>query len=139
MKNTRLEILIEAEADRNVHVKTELVELLMPEYNSMLDAQEICQTIKKHLKNRVRMITISVIIYEQGNYTWNNNNIKESIRFIKKDYDGIEYEKRYISNGSYPESNNPFSHSTKDVLASIKELANTANNCQLNHIREINK
>jgi hypothetical protein len=138
MKNTRLEILIESEPERSVSVKTEVIEILMPEYNTMLDGSEICKTIKKYLKNKVKMVTISVIVYEQGNYTWNNSNIKDSIRFIKKDYDGIEFEKRPIFNGSYPDSF-AFSYATKDILESIKDLANTANNCQLNNIRDINK
>jgi len=137
MKNTRLEILIESEPERNVSVKTEVIEILMPEYNTMLDVQEISKTIKKYLKNKVKMVTISVIVYDYGNYTWNNSNIKDSIRFIKKDYNGIEFEKRPILNGSYPVPYMLFSYGTKDILESIKDLANTANNCQLNSIRNI--
>ena len=137
MKNTRLEILIESEPERKVSMKTEVIEILMPEYNTMIDVQEICKTIKKYLKNKVKMVTISVIVYEQGNYTWNNSNIKDSVRFVKKDWDGIEFEKRPISNGSYPEPYMKFSYGTKDILESIKDLANTANNCQLNNIRDI--
>ena len=90
MKNTRLEILIESEPERKVSMKTEVIEILMPEYNTMIDVQEIFKTIKKYLKNKIKMVTISVIVYEQGNYTWNNSNIKDSIRFVKKNWDGIE-------------------------------------------------
>lgn len=137
MKNTRLEILIESEPERNVSVKTEVIEILMPEYNTMLDAKEICKTIKKYLKDKVKMVTISVIVYEKGMYNWNANNIKDSIRFVKKNWNGIEFEKRPISNGSYPEPCIKFSYGTKDIIESIKDLANTANNCQLNNIRDI--
>jgi hypothetical protein len=135
MKNVRFSIEIESQPSLRVKVETKISETLFPEYNYQLDPNEIVKDSKAHIKN-AEMITISIIEYAPNDYNWGINHLVKSVRFIKRNYDGLEWEKRPMVNGMYPDRENVWGVTTKEVHAEIVEFCKSANNLHLDNIRK---
>lgn len=136
MKSVRFQINIEGQPSRIRSVKTEISDTLFPQYNFNLDHNEILKESKVHLKN-AKMVTITILEYEDGDYAWTYAHMKHSVRFLKRDYDGVEWEKRPMSSkGGYPDRENVWAVSMKDIYAEIIEYCRIANNLHLDNIRK---
>lgn len=136
MKNVRFEIKIESQPTRIRSVNTEISDTLFPQYNFNLDSDEILKESKKHLKN-AKMVTITILEYEDGDYAWTYAHMKHSVRFIERNYDGVEWEKRPMGSGRYPDRENVWAVILKDIYAEIVEYCNIANNLHIDNIRKL--
>jgi hypothetical protein len=134
MKNVRFEIEIESQPSTRTRVDAKISDTLFPEFNTQLDPAEILKESKAYIKN-AQMITITVLEYNKNDYRWGIDHIKKSVRFIKRNYDGVEWEKRPSVNGSYLQRENVWGVNAKDIHAEIVDFCKTANNLHLDNIR----
>jgi hypothetical protein len=134
--NIRFSIEIESKPSSMTSVETKISDTLFPQHNYQLDSAEVLKESKAYLKN-AQMITLTIIEYADGDYNWGTKHIKSSLRFIKRNYGGVEWGKRPMLNGKYPERENIWSVSLKEIHADIIEYCKKANQYHLDNI--INK